>query len=477
MTADGPDIRRWTNLTDVLVIKKMMWRKVPAAVVAVDGDELCVDPNQRAAYRVPSTALGVMEPVGLYLLLNGIEIRKADFALENAYELLTDEGEWYLDRAAGTVFVKPFGGIGFGPETELIRPSADTFILLDGTIDSPVSNVEIDGLSFQYGRGTKLGPTAGFPTEPTAAITPTPRAALQINRGTGITIRDCRFLHLGYDAVHFDLGGSDVEIVGNAFVDISRSAISLNQTNLVVSNRSKRGLLPENADKLFRDIRIRNNCLRGSGLDAPAPAVSYSEFTRGLTFEHNEVSHCAIHAVRNSWRYLGWRGHCGDIEYAWNHTSNVGRDGLHDFGALYVACSNAGFTKIHHNLIEGVGANPNNAGIYLDVFVDGAEIHDNVSLDMPRERFLYRLSRGWVVLVMSRNTRIFDNWADQLSYRDFDQGRYRFFWHDRSNRRERNTVIHDRNHLPPGAAEVVERAGLEPDYRHLRDEADRIHAP
>ncbi len=273
MTGDGPDVATWANVNDVSVIKKMMWRKIPAAITGVDGDEICVDPHQRASIPVPSTALGVMEPFSLYGLLNVIEVRNADVALENAYELLTDEGEWYLDRDEATVFVKPFADSGFGPTTELIRPVVDTFVLLDGSMDSPVSNVELDGISFEYGRGTKYGVTAGFPTEPTAAITPRPRAALQINRGVGITLRNCRFLHLGYDAVHFDLGGGDYEITGNTFVDISRSAISLNQTNVVVSNRSKRGVLPENEDKFFHDVEIRNNYLVGSGIDAPAPAV------------------------------------------------------------------------------------------------------------------------------------------------------------------------------------------------------------
>ncbi len=188
------------------------------------------------------------------------------------------------------------------------------------------------------------------------------------------------------------------------------------------------------------------------------------------------MSHCGTLAVRTGWRYLGWRGHCGDIEYAWNRTSHVTQEGLHDFGAFNVSCSNTGYTRIHHNLIEGVGVSPNNAGIYLDVFTDGAEIHHNVSLDMPPQRFFYRLARGWVVLVMSTNTRIHDNWSDQLSYRDFDQGRYRFLRHDRTNRRENNTVIKDRSRLPPGAQEVVDRAGLEPEYQHLKDDVRALVA-
>lgn len=470
MIAGAPDIGSWGNISDVTVTKKMMWRKIPAEIHSVSGQQIRLDPEVVASYPVPSTALGVMEPFSLYGLLNFLSPRQADFALENAYELLTDEGEWYLDKAASVLYFKPFSGQDFSAESELHYAQLKTLIRLDGSIEAPISKVEISGLRFEYANGTKFGVTAGFPTEPTKSITPPPAAALQINRGVDIELHDNQFLHMAYDAVHFDLGGRNYNITGNAFIDVSRSALSLNQTNLLESNKSKHGVLPENVDKFFENVVIRNNYMRVSGLDAAAPAISYSEFTRKLSCLHNDIGFCATQAIRNSWRYLGWRGHCGDIEYAWNRTSDVGQDGLVDFGALYVACANVGYTKIHHNYIDGVGINPSNAGLYLDVFVDKGEIYNNVSINQPVEDFWNRLSRGWVALVMSTNTRVYSNWSDQLSYRDFDQGRLRFFWPDRSNKLDDNHKLDNIEQLPAAAREVADKAGLEPQYQKMKQQ-------
>ncbi|OUS25437.1 hypothetical protein A9Q99_21145 [Gammaproteobacteria bacterium 45_16_T64] len=465
------DIRHWKNSEDIVVTKRFMWRNMVAKVQKVARNEIQLDPAVLATYKVPSTALGVMEPFSLYGLLNTVAIRIAKFHIENAYELLTEEGEWYLDKAQSTVYFKPFDNDSFNSQSVLLYSGLKTFFLLDGTVEKPVSNIAIQGLRFCYSKGTKLGVTAGFPTEPTKCITPKPESAIQVNAGHNITLQDNCFLHMGYDAVHFDLCGKNINIIGNGFADISRSSISLNQTNLVLSSKSKKGVLPENENKFFDGIEIKNNYIRSSGVDGISPAVSYSEFTRNLRFTHNEVRDVSTQAIRNSWRHLGWRDHAGNIEYSWNKSSDVGRAGLEDFGAFYVSCANKGFTKIHHNYIDGVGLNPSNAGIYLDVFVDKAEIFNNVSINMPKGSWM-PIPRAWVALVMSTNTQTYNNWADRLTLQDTDQGRYRYFWSDKSNKAYDNHLINDITRLPSGAQEVVDRAGVEPQYHQMKSYLD-----
>ena len=468
MTQDAPNVASWKNPHDIVVTKQFMWRHIPAIVQGIVGKGIQLHPAELASCKVPSTALGVMEPVSLYILLNFITIKLARFYIENAYELLTDEGEWYLDKQASALYFKPFADDGFGPDSVLTYSQLKTFFKLDGSLEDPINNVVIQGIHFAYSKGTKIGVTAGFPTEPTKAITPTPEAAVQINAGNNIIVRDNCFLHMGHDALHFDLQGKNIQITGNGFGDVSRSAISLSQTNLWVSNKSKHGILPENKNKFFDGVALCNNYIRDVGLDSLAAGITYSEFSRNVRCTHNEIRGTTINAIRNSWRYLGWRGHAGNIEYSWNKTSDVVRSGLDDFGALYVACSNAGYTKIHHNYIDGVGASPNNAGIYFDVFVDQGEIYNNLSINMPKPIWYHRISRAWVALVMSTNTKTHHNWANVLTYRDFDQGRLRFFWPDKSNRVDNNELIQANRALPAEAQEVADKAGLEPAYKPMR---------
>jgi hypothetical protein len=370
---EAESIPKWENPTDVVITKKFMWRHIPCFVERINEGELVLDPECVTTYKVPQNVLGVTNTDTLEFL-NGDAIARADFAIENAYELLTDEGEWYLDKPSSTLYYRPLDSAHFTSDSQADYASLETFILLDGSLQDPVKNIAIEGLTFECSRGTKMGITAGSPTEPTNCVTPRPQNALQVNAGQSITVKDCTFLHMGSGAIHFDLMGTDLRIIGNAFGDVSRAAISLNQSNLVVSEANKAGIQPENADKFFDGVEISNNYIRYTGIDDIGAAVVYSEFTRNLEFSHNEITEVPTIAVRNGWRFLAWEGHTENIEYAWNKTAKVGQADMADYSALYIACSSEGGSSMHHNYINGVGASNANVALYLDVYADKVKV-------------------------------------------------------------------------------------------------------
>jgi hypothetical protein len=466
-TDAGPDISAWRRPGDVVVTKRCMWRNIPATVHTVGSRELVLDPETVATYAVPTSALGVVEPIELYGVLNGLELRRADIALENAYELLTDEDEWHLDTVESLLYVKPRKDDEFRPDSRVTYSVLGSFIRLEGTAAHPVHDIVIQGLTFAYGDGSKLGVSAGSPAEPTSAVPPTPHAAVQVNRGERIKISSNTFMHLGADALHFDLGGRDLKVVGNGFRDISRAAISLNQTNLSVTAKNKRGVQPDNADKFFEDVVIANNYIRTTGVDDIGAAVVYSEFTRRLKVLHNEISDVPTYAIRGSWRFLAWRGHGGDIEYGWNKVSKVGRSGLKDFGGINISCSNVAPSSIHHNYVADVGTNPDNAAIYLDVHSEQVTVHHNVTEHIPRGRLL----GGWLEIILSKHNEAYGNWTDGPHTIDAAPSHYRF-WPSRTNRVHDNHVIAPGTPWPSDAQAVIDAAGLEPEFADVRRRAE-----
>ncbi len=467
----GPDVPIWGNLEDMVVTKKFMWRHIPCRVQGIRSCELLLDQECVDSYDVPDSALGVMIPIALFVL-NTIEPFLADFAIENAYELLTDSGEWYLDRSSSTLYYKPFGSDDFDAQSEAVYSNLETFILIDGAIDNPVKNISIEGLVFQYNRGTKMGVSAGSTGIPTLFIPAKPqRNAVQINGGQSITIKSNLFMHIAFDALHFDLAGKDLRIVGNGFCDVSRAAISLNQTNLVLSEDSKNGIIPENGDKFFDGVEISNNYIRYAGIDDHGGAIVFSEFARNIECFHNEISEVSTFAIQNGWRFLGWKGHAGNIEYGWNKASNTILSGGGDFGALYIGCDASGQSSIHHNFIDGVGPNTDNNAIYLDVFAQRAKVHNNVCINMP-EKGQALIGRAWLGLIMSEHNEIYDNWTDTDSVLDMSLPDYRF-WPSKTNVHTNNYVhTPDKDDWPEGAKEVMEKAGLEPEYQSIKEAVD-----
>jgi hypothetical protein len=403
------DISKWKNIKEILVFKKFIWRYIPCRVQKIESRELLLNPKCIRTYRVPRSALGVLNQDVLYWM-NSLVISNADIALENVYEFLTDEGEWYLDCSESIVYYKPFESDGFNAKSEITYSNLKTFILLDGTVQYPISNLEIKGITFEYNTGTKMGITAGSPTEPTLAIPPKPENALQINAGLSIIVNSNIFMHIGSDAIHFDLKGNNIKIVGNGFCDISRAAISLNQTNTIVSEANKSEVLPENADKFFDGIEISNNYIRYTGIDDIGAAIVYSEFSQNVKVFHNEIREVPTLAVRNGWRFLAWKKHTANIEYAWNKVSDVGQANMGDYGGLYISCCNVGKSSIHHNYINGAGLSDRNNGIYLDVYASNVKIYNNVCNNMPQKSELG--IGGWLGLIISENNEIYKNWTD-----------------------------------------------------------------
>jgi hypothetical protein len=456
-----------------------MWRRIPAKIHKITEKEIHLDPTELATYNVPSTVLGVVDPL-FYVLLNASS-NLAKFYIENAYELLSDEGEWYLDKKESVVYFKPFANSHFNQNTVLLYSELKSFFVLNGTLNQPICNIAIEGLCFQYSSGTKMGGTAGFPMGPSQVTTPKPESAVQVNAGRNIVIQNNRFFHIGYDALHFDLHGQDIKVIGNGFGDISRSAISLNQTNLVVSNENKKGIVPENRDKFFDRVEIINNYIRVAGTDAPSQGICFSEFTRDIKIVHNEIRHTGTYAISNNWRFLGWRGHASNIEYGWNKIAEVGQAGLEDFGAVYVSCANNGYTKVHHNYIDGTPSKSLTSSIYLDVLVDKAEVFNNVVANVTPSkpwRLFPKIGEWlgvtWINVVMSTNVKAYDNWSsvNPSIYRDVSLPRYRF-WPHKSNKAYDNTHIENDKPLPLGAQEVADKAGLEPEYQHIKQSVDQ----
>src|SRR6266545_3646880 len=78
--------------------------------------------------------------------------------VENAFELLDQPGEWYLDRTARRIFYIPRPGEDLGT-AEVEAPVLETLLSGSGTTSSPLHDVTFAGIQFSY--ATWLLPTTG----------------------------------------------------------------------------------------------------------------------------------------------------------------------------------------------------------------------------------------------------------------------------------------------------------------------------
>ncbi|MFE7791741.1 right-handed parallel beta-helix repeat-containing protein [Streptomyces sp. NPDC057460] len=171
--------------------------------------------------------------------------------IENAYELLDQPGEWYLDRSARTVYYLPRKGEDLH-RADVEAASAEKLVDGRGTAEAPVHDVAFRGLQFSYATWltpsrpegfseiqagyTITGPT-GWATQglcgfveggtcPFASWTKMP-GNVSFTYGKRIEFSDSIFTHLGAAGLELGTGTADSRVSGSIFTDISGNGLEI----------------------------------------------------------------------------------------------------------------------------------------------------------------------------------------------------------------------------------------------------------
>ncbi len=141
--------------------------------------------------------------------------------VENVFEELDSPGEWYLDKEKGLLYYWP------DENTNLQTANYEGVILknlitLRGSESSPVKNVSIMGIKFEYAQRTFL-----------ESYEPLLRSDWTIYRGGAVfiegteqcSIEDCEFTNLGGNAIFVSSYNSGVNLSGNHIHDCGASGI------------------------------------------------------------------------------------------------------------------------------------------------------------------------------------------------------------------------------------------------------------
>ncbi|MCQ6560467.1 right-handed parallel beta-helix repeat-containing protein [Paenibacillus mendelii] len=192
--------------------------------------------------------------------------------IENAYELLDAEGEWYLDRSAGYLYYKPFAGENMATAAA-VAPTLQTLLSGTGTLNDPLQHVQIKGLTFAY--ATWLQPSTGdgyvplqagftftgFHNEVSQNVTKTP-GNVTFRAAKSVRLERNRFIHLGGAGLVFEYGSQNNTIIGNTFEDISAGAIQVG--DVTISHVNPADIRERNTHNTVQSKQLYFAC--GSGI-------------------------------------------------------------------------------------------------------------------------------------------------------------------------------------------------------------------
>ena len=342
------DMQSWDNKQDVEIVCLTWWKSFRGGVESITGNQIRMkEPfwsNGRLHYNV--------------------RMRYPSW-VENAYELLDEEGEWYLNRATGYLYYKPRSGDDMLTATVMV-PQIQTLVSGTGTLDKPLRNVIFRGLVFAYSTWTAPNGNEGFcPLQADYHITGSnntfiPKdlakipAHFQLTAAQSIRLERNVFTHLGGSGVSLEYGSQNNVIDANIFQDISGTAIRVGH----IDDSHKIAWDPR---MIVKDNYIRSNYITEAGVDylgSVGILVTYAA--------HTEITHNELYKLPYTGISVGW---------GWTDLPTTLRDHKIFFNRI-------------HDVMRSLG---DGAGIYLLSRQDGTEIVENYIYDVRQGR-----DTGWV---------------------------------------------------------------------------------
>ena len=337
----------------------------------------------------------------------GGEKGNSSFCLINALELLDQPGEWFQEYPSGTIYYYPQASENM-ETAEVIIPTLETLVTIDGTLSRPVKHIQFNGITFAHtswmrpsfqGHVTLQG---GFPLldayklqepglpekaelENQAWIT-RPETAIRVRGAEHIDFKHCTFRHLSSTGLDYEWAVTASSVEDCQFTDIGGTA-------LLVGAFPDGGFethvpfIPADVRELCSHITIRNNFISNVTNEDWGCVGIGAGYVRNMDISHNEVCHLNYSGICVGW---GWTslesGMCNNRIEA-NYVHHFARR-LYDAGGLYTLSNQPGSVmrnnRIEHLIEAPYATNDRAFYIYLDEATDGYTMENNWC---PTERF------------------------------------------------------------------------------------------
>jgi hypothetical protein len=424
----------WGNPASIELVDLVEWRSYRCGISSITGSSvtmktLCWNNSQR------------YQPMG------------APDWVENAYELLDAEGEWYLNRSDGYIYYKPRTGETMSAATA-VAGRLEVLVSGTGTVSAPIRNIHFSGITFTH--ATWLFPNTdegyipmqigflhygatGGANSRDKLKTP---AHVQFKNAKDIRIDRNTFRQMGASGLSFEEGSQNNTIIGNRFEDLSGHGIQIGH----LTERDATG------SQVTRNNTVSNNYIAGIGREYHDTVGIVALYTDGTVIDHNELTDLPYSAISVGW---GWTS----IEYESLRNNRVTNNRIDQFltvlkdgGGIYTLSKQPN-SEISGNYLSNI--NQKFGQIYLDQGSEGFTVETNV-VAQSFSNWIYVQD---AVTPYAVNNTLQNNYADTSTARIYS-----------ANTSINNTVITDGN-WPSAAQATMMNAGLEPAYADLREMA------
>jgi hypothetical protein len=276
------------------------------------------------------------------------ETGNSAFYLTNAIQFLDEPGEWYLDIANHKIYYWPRANENL-LTANVIAPSLETLLKIEGTIDHPVTNIFFKGISFQHTGwlrpsqqghvphqagmymtdAYKLRPagTKDKPTLDNQAWIGRPAAAVEINFADQTVFENCRFEHLASTGLDYNKAVNDNLIKENLFKDIGGNGI-LAGVYSDVATEIHLPYNPKDEREVCDKMIISNNLITDATNEDWSCVGIGLGYTKNSRVENNEIDNVSYTGISMGW---GWSPTANAMKNNSINTNKINHYGKHNY--------------------------------------------------------------------------------------------------------------------------------------------------
>ncbi|PRD49254.1 L-rhamnose mutarotase [Sphingobacterium haloxyli] len=298
------------------------------------------------------------------------------FRLVNALQFLDKPGEWFLDEDEGKVYYYKRDGEDM-EQARVIFPYLETIVQLEGTLEDPVSHIQVEGVSFAHAawfRPNTHGHVAlqagmyfheaykldkpGTPDKAgleNQAWVGRPASAVVLKNTSHVQFQHCTFSYLASTGFDFYAGNFRDRLEGNVFYDVGGNAILIGK----FSDDQFEAHLPydpQDERELTREVVVRNNLIHNTANEDWGAVGIGAGFVQGVDISHNDISDIAYSGISLGW---GWTPTVNVMKNNTVERNKITRYGkfMYDVAGIYTLSAQPG-TKIRENEIDSIYVSP-----------------------------------------------------------------------------------------------------------------------
>lgn len=329
------------------------------------------------------------------------------FYLENSYDLIDAEGEWYLDEKERVLYYKPRKGESMGT-ANVVAPRINTlFNVLGKDTKNKVGYMAFEGLTFAHSNYTRpsdegfLDLQAGnfnidVLSDPDRGGLGTlnsnkyllwrPDAAFRVENAHHFLVEGCVFSQMAATGLDFVSGTNDDKIQGNAFFEIGAAGIMIGKFAQDSTTEIHEAYNPVDKDEICTRDTIINNLVTNVTNEHQGAVGIGAGYPRDIVIEHNEISYTYYSGISVGFGWTKKPTAMTNNHINWNNIHHISRL-LCDSGPIYTLSNQGESGEIQYNYMHDYSASKWSdywvLPIYLDEGSSGFTIRENVYKNSP----------------------------------------------------------------------------------------------